>query len=392
VLLAWHGWVPVDALWVNLVVTPLVSSVVVPISFVGAAATWMVPVVGTGILSVCGRAVAACADLLHWIANQPPYALVVGQLPIAAAVVGGLGMLVAVGSRGRWRAIAVGAILVALSLLTARGIRPSSNALRIHFIPVGQGDATLVEFPSGETMLVDAAGQSFGSDPGRRVVAPYLRRLGIGRIDWLIATHPDADHIGGIPAVAERLRPRAFLFDPAAQAGMARALAAAAESGARLEPVSAEERWTSGGASVRFLRPNTDSGASDNNRSLVGVVEYGGRRVVLPGDVEAAAERSLARDFSGPVALLKVPHHGSKTSSTGPFLDTLRPRVGVVSAGRFNPFGHPHDRVRRRYERRGIGWFTTPRNGLIRARLEADGAWTVRVARRATSSLGHRSR
>jgi len=381
VLLAWNGWVPIDAVWVNLLVTPLASAAVVPVMFGGAALSFAAPAIGGALLETGGRAISWVAWALDWVAEQPPGAFVSGRLPAAAAAVVELGVFVWIGSRGRPRALATGAVAVALGLAPGWALHHESGDLRIHFIPVGQGDATLVEFPQGGTMLVDAGGRAFGSDPGRRTVAPYLRRIGLGELDWVVATHADVDHLGGIPEVAERLPPDVFLYDPGAGEAMRKVAGELADRGARLEPLRAERRWRVDGVSVRVLRPRGTGGSADNDRSLVTVLEYGGTRVLLPADIEAASERELRSRLAGPTPILKVPHHGSKTSSTPAFLDELRPRVAVVSAGRFNPFGHPHPSVERRYRRRGIEWFETARHGLVRARISTDGSWSVRSVR-----------
>lgn len=386
VLLAWHGWVPVDAVWVNLVVTPVVSALLVPVLFGGAAVAFVAPTVGVAVLEVGGEAMAGCAAVLRWIAARPPYALVLGRLPALAALGTGVGVFLWIGSRGRWRPIVTGAVAVALGVLPARGLAPGPDALRVHFIPVGQGDATLVEFPGGRTMLVDAGGSAFGSDPGRRVVAPYLRRLGIARLDWIVGTHADVDHIGGMPAVAERLRPHSFLFDPDAGPRMERLARLAAARRTEREPVTGRRSWRVGGVSVRMLRPEVETDTRDNDRSLVTILEYGGRRVVLPADIEAETERRMRQRLPESAAVVKVPHHGSNTSSTPAFLDRLRAEVAVVSAGRYNPYGHPHPTVERRYRRRDIDWLETARHGLVRLRISSDGNWSVRAVRPSAGS------
>jgi competence protein ComEC len=229
-------------------------------------------------------------------------------------------------------------------------LRTPPAALRLHFIPVGQGDATLVEFPGGERVLFDAGGTRFGRDPGRWVVVPYLWRLGIARLDALVVTHDDVDHSGGVPGVLSEIDVGRVVTEP--------------------EPLHIP------GVEVARLMAE----GSSNDRSIVASIRQMGSTALLTGDVERAAETAwLAAPEQ--VTVLKVPHHGSLTSSSPAFLDHSDPVVAVVSAGRHNRFGHPHPAVVDRYRDRAIPLFSTARNGLIVVQVDPDGTLTVRTVR-----------
>lgn len=387
VLLAWHGWIPVDAIWVNLVLSPLVAMTIVPTLFFGAALALVAPAAGAPLLELGGAAMVYLATCLRAVDRLPPGAFVLGQVGTVATWLLGGGVFLWIGSRLRPRPLGIGALVIGLTVGGHWAAQERSSALRVHFIPVGQGDATLLEFPDGRTMLVDAGGSAFGGDPGRQTVVPYLRRQGIGELDWIVATHGDIDHVGGIPAVAERAEPDRFLFDPQLSSNRSSVVEHLRRSGARLVPVRERRDLRAGGAEISVIRPGVSTARSDawsdawsdNNRSLVTTVSYAGRSLVLPGDLEEGGERWLLARGARPTDLLKVPHHGSKTSSSPAFLDAMRPDVAVVSAGRFNPFGHPHSEVVDRYRRREIPLYRTSESGLVRARFGREGRFEVRI-------------
>jgi competence protein ComEC len=388
VLLAWNGAVPVDGLWTNLVVTPLASLCVVPVTFVGAALSMVWPAAGQWPLRWGGSGMEWLSVALAHVAEWPPHELVTGQLgPLATGLLAA-GLLVVIGSRGRRRPLCSGTSLATIAIvvgLVSSG--PPSGELRVHFIPVGQGDATLVELPDGRNLLVDAGGRRLGSDPGRRTVVPYLHRLGIGHLDGVIATHADIDHVGGLAAVAARMRPDIFLYHPVdGVPALDTVVGRMRDREAKLVRVDAERQLQVGRADVRVMRPAPSGGAGENDVSLVTRIDYAERRILLPGDIEAAGERWYLERCRAQVTcetdLLKVPHHGSATSSTARLLEAVEPEAAVVSAGKFNPFGHPADRVVARYHRRDIALLETARLGLVRIDIGTSGNMAVRTMRK----------
>jgi competence protein ComEC len=381
---AHFGEVALSGLVVNLVVTPLVSAVIFPVLVAGALLSVVVEPVGLWLMVVSTDALLVVGEVLSHVARLPGAQWITGAAPLWATLALASGALVAVTSRWERRRLgfAATAILVGLSVGLFDLAHEQEAELHVHFIPVGQGDATLVGFPDGTTMLVDAGGRRLGRDPGRFVVAPYLRRLGVDRLDWVVVTHADTDHLGGLFAVVESMRPRHFVFDarePEESLHELRRRAAAA--GARLYAIDSDLRHELGGVAVEVVRPQAISGAQ-NDASLVTRLSYGSASVLLAGDVERAAERWLVDHEDVRSTVLKVPHHGSKTSSSARFLDAVRPEVAVVSAGRFSRFGHPHAEVMARYGRRKIDVFETAVDGLVRVEIDRDGLVEVRVVER----------
>ena len=244
--------------------------------------------------------------------------------------------------------------------------------LRVLFLDVGQADATLVVFPGGRSLLVDAAGSvTGGSDIGRRIVVPALRAAGVRRLDYLLVTHADPDHIGGAADVVRELGPREIWEGVPVPDSRPRAdllvLARAASSAWRTRYTG--EQIAVGGAVVRVAHPpppDWERPRVRNDDSVVLDVRFGDVSIVLPGDIGAAVEAGLAAAWP-PAALrvLKAPHHGSRTSSSAAFLAALDPDLAVVSAGRDSRFGHPHPDVVRRYEAHGAHLLLTGEVGAI---------------------------
>lgn len=347
-LLGATGRISLIALLVNPVVVPWIGGVIFPLLIVTAAvASFFEP--ATCLLVIPQTLLNATIQVLEQCAAVPHATWCPGVPPTGFVVVGVLAVLGAIAARMRPRALitafaVVGAMVAQLELST-----PPAT-LRVHFIPVGQGDATLVEFPDGRRLLIDAGGSRFGRDPGRFVVVPYLWRRGIEKLDALVVTHDDIDHSGGVPGVLAEIEVDRVLRDPS-------------ELGV---PGLALQRLTEEGSS--------------NERSVVATVRQMHATVLLTGDIERAAELAWLRAPER-ITLLKVPHHGSLTSSSPEFVDAADPLIAVVSAGRHNRFGHPHPRVVQRYEARAIPLYSTSKNGLVRVEFSADGTLEVRTVR-----------
>lgn len=261
------------------------------------------------------------------------------------------------------------------AMLTARG----DGLLHVTFLDVGQGDSLLLRFPKGSAMLVDAGGLagSPGFDIGDRVVAPVLRERGIRHLDYVVLTHGDPDHIGGAAAVVREFRPREVWegipvprFEPLA------ALRVGAQAvGAHWRNVYRGDRLSVDGVDIEAVHPapaDWERQKVRNDDSIVLDVRWRDVSVLLSGDIGREVERTLG-DEAPPARLrvLKVPHHGSLTSSSSEFVQALQPQVAVFSAGRANHFGHPAPPVLQRYRDIGAAIFRTDQDGAIT--LDTDG-------------------
>jgi competence protein ComEC len=275
---------------------------------------------------------------------------------------------------------------------TAASGNDTDGTLGVHFINVGQASATLVVGPSGETMLVDTGDHS---DDGEYVL-DYLRDRGIDRIDYLVTTHADADHIGGHAAVIEHYETQSdgigAVYDPGIAAGTAtydEYLDAVEEHDVTLYETRAGDAIPMEGATVDVLGPPDPylDGGARNENNVVLRVAYGNTSFLLPGDAEDHQEAYLVDTYGDDLnaTLLAAGHHGSRMSSDGPLLDAVDPDVVVISSAYDSRYGHPNNVTLRRFDERLIPAFWTAVHGDVVA--ESDGSEvTVRTRQAAPTN------
>jgi len=250
--------------------------------------------------------------------------------------------------------------------------RPPVGWTRVIFLDVGQGDATLVQSSSGATVLVDAGGSPGSAfDVGRRVTLPAIWALGVSRLDALVLTHGDPDHIGGAPSLVRALRPHE-IWDGIPVPGhqpMQSIRDQAARAGIRWIERRSGESLSAAGLDIRVLnppQPDWERRRVRNDDSIVLEIRIGDVAFVLPGDITQAVEPSVASSFTdAPFVILKAPHHGSAGSSSQAFVNALHPAAVIFSAGKRNPFGHPAPAIVERYKASGARVFSTGDDGAI---------------------------
>lgn len=321
---------------------------------------------------------ARFVELAPWLAQDVPTpAAWLCALYYAAC----LGLL-----QSRLRRASIVILAVAMGLLVSgpaassrrRVSLPVTGVLRVVFLDVGQGDATVVQMPDRSAFLVDAgglAGTTF--DIASRVVVPAMRALQVSDLRALVLTHADPDHIGGAEGVLQAFRP-GYVWDgvpvPPHPARRALGLRAAAERVAwRIVRPGDVDR--AGDVEVRVLHPPEPEWERQrvrNDDSVVLELRFGDVSILLPGDIGRDVERTLVPSLHlGRTVILKAPHHGSATSSSDPFLDALKSRAVIFSAGKHNRFGHPAKVVVDRYRSRGVEMFNTATDGAVF--VETDG-------------------
>jgi competence protein ComEC len=271
-------------------------------------------------------------------------------------------------------AVALAAAIVGCAVVVLH--RPD-GATRIVVLDVGQGDAILVEGSRGSRLLVDG-----GPDPDRLLVAlderlpPWDRRL-----DALVLTHPHEDHVAGLAVLLARYRV-GRVYEPGMRGpgpGYAAWAAELATRDVEAGRLATGDRMTVDDTHISVLWPDpggvppepSDTGTGINNVSIVLLGEVAGRRFLLAGDIEEEIDPVLIGRGLRPVDLLKVAHHGSRTASTDPFLDAVRPKVAIASAGTGNPYGHPAPGTIARLRAHGAQVLRTDEDGTVEVTLES---------------------
>jgi competence protein ComEC len=379
----------------NLLAVPAVSLLVLPAVLVTELAAIFSPAAASiaaravePLLAVLEGSLRSLAELPCVISDPSP-TVVVGVFALAVAV------LLLLAGRPRLAAIPGAAFALLISAAVALDApKIPRDRLTVDFLDVGQGDSSLVTFPRGEHWLIDCGG-TVGRDPGGDVVTPVLERLGVERLETVVLTHPDLDHVAGLPAIARGFELGSIWdngqgADEGAHPAYAELLDIAAQKSVRVfrtREICGEHRV--GAASLEVLHPCHDRVGYDptlelNENSIVVRIDYGRTSFLLSGDLGAAGERILLANHARLQAdVLKLGHHGSRSSSTPEFLEAVSPAVAVASCGPWNRHGMPHRRVRLALAERTISLFRTDRQGAIRATSDGD-----RIAISATRTTG----
>jgi competence protein ComEC len=395
--LAWFGSASLHGLWVNLIAIPWMGLIVYPAGLIQLGLAVAVPPLG----DLVAPPIAAVTVSFETFILESGRLIGSQHVPAWPAWLGWTVALLAVlgPSRDSGRAGASRLVTAALALVLGwwggELFAPSTRALRVDVLDVGHGDAILTRLPDGGAMLVDAGG-SFSEEASRalaeRTLVPALAALGVARLDLLVITHADLDHIGGAAALAERVPVSRLWLPPCAWDHPAgRRLRAVVEArGGLALPVAAQPALAWGEVTLEVLWPPEDSRWPDgrcalasNDASLVLRLAWAGRSLLLTGDIEAEAEAALVARLGDRLRsdVLKVAHHGSKTSSTAPFLDAVNPQLALVSGVPGEPSRPPSPVVLAQLRMRGLPTLVTGEGGSIAVVWDAGGALSSRTTR-----------
>ncbi len=360
-LLAFFGEVSLIGAAANLIAIPLFSLVIVPGLLASLLLALLWPPLGVFLLTSGGRLLHGVMSVLgelsrlEWAAWTPPD---FGLLPAVLAGAGIAWLLAPRPAPARWAA----PLLLLPALLGMDRHRLEAD-LAVTVLDVGQGLAVLVQTP-GYNLLYDAGPRYSSSDAGDTVVVPALARLGVRRLHAMVISHGDNDHAGGAASV--------LAFHPEAELIAPEPYGLPAKQYRRCEAGAA---WEAGAARFRVLSPQPGSWGRGNNSSCVLVVEAGGARVLLPGDLEASGEARLPGSLAdAPFDLVLSPHHGSATSSSAGFVAATRPRHVVHATGFFNRWGFPRPDVVARWAQAGAEQWNTGASGALRFEARDGGA------------------
>ncbi len=390
----YFGKVSVVGLLTNGIILPIVGASVM-LGFVSSLLGWVGFFVADAFAAVNGLllsfslAAAKISGGLSWAYVETLQFRPVHAIPYFAA----LGVLfhLHLGSIARKMVIA---LLVSLNILLFVSTSPSEKSregmLRVSFIDVGQGDAALVEFPDGKTMLIDAGPRAGDYDSGERIVVPFLRRRGIEKIDYVVASHPHADHIGGFASVFKSFDVNTVLESgqPARDPIYREYADALQKENCRVDTArKGLSAIQMGEAKLYILYPtpaHIDADTSHlhanlNNTSVVLKLCYGWTSILFTGDAERDAEEEIVLSYGDFLqsTLLKTGHHGSITSSTQEFLDAVKPKHAIISVGLHNKFNHPSEDVLGRLRAMNVEPLRTDEEGAII--FESDGETMNRI-------------
>ena len=254
--------------------------------------------------------------------------------------------------------------------------KPWSTPAEATFLDVGHGDAAVIRTPEGQTWLVDTGDNNEFVDTGRRVIAPYLWANHISRLDAIFLSHPDRDHMGGTPYILEHFTVGVLYLGPTSfDTPLENEILAICEQrGIPVLRLKQGDVLSLDDTKLTVLYPTVNgmAGASDNDQSLVFQVSWPGMDLLFTGDIEKAGEAAVTK-LVNPVGMVKVPHHGSATSSSPAFVQATRPSIAVVSVGRRGRRSVVRQEVLDRWEAVGAQVYRTDRMGSIRVQTGPDG-------------------
>ena len=363
----------------NLVVIPLVGLLILPLGLLGLSLIPLSPMIASPLLKLSGLFAILCTDAVMKLAALP-----LSSIYLPSPTHPEIALYFAILSFPLWRRIPHRRVLLSLILLLlaadvlywSQKVQ-GDGRLEVVFLDVGQGDAAFVRFPGGEKMLIDAGGLFGGLDTGEKIIAPFLWRRRFVRVDYLVLSHPQPDHYKGLLFIARHFRPLEFWYNGRIPPydDYRELLRVLKKEGVKMIRVGRGFVRTISGVKVEVLHPPYVWRGNLNNSSLVVRIGWKGWGILFTGDIEGEAEEYLVRagdDFEA--SLLKVPHHGSKRSSTLDFLRKVSPSFAVISVGAHNPFHLPHPDVLKRYRRLGIEVLRTDLDGAITFLSDGKGA------------------
>lgn len=347
-----------------------ISSALTIAATAAAIASAASPLAALPLLWLCRPLAWALLEVNDLFASLPGAAPAIASPgPVAACAAYACGLLAwrsrGLGSAALW--VGAAGFLLAPGPLRGWAAASRGDVLEVVFLGVGQGDCALLRLPDGAAVLVDAGGDAHAPvDPGRRDVVPFLRDAGVTRIAAVFLSHGDADHVVGLPAIAAAVPvERVFTSGAAVDVAAGEMLAGAPAP----QHLSAGGVWERAGVRFEVLAPPRGGGSLDqNDGSLVLRVVHGASSLLFLGDVEREGEAALLAAVAAHrlrADLVKVPHHGSRTSSGAPLVAAVRPRVAVITVGKDNRFRFPAAEVVERWQAAGASVMRTD-SGAVR--------------------------
>ena len=365
----------------NLVAIPLTGFILVPFGLCMAIWTMLT---GADMLAWgpgLEYAFTWLVDGVHWCATIPGAQWFVAAPSILTMMLFYSGVLLASMPTlsKQWRMAGAGLALALISWwLAPPSHQGNGDHWRVTFLDVGQGDSALVELPDGQTILIDGGTRHDRFDMGRSVVAPFLWNRGVSHIDHVIGTHQQLDHVGGLIWILQHLSVGQF-WDQGVerQEHFATDLASALQSRGtpKRAAMQGQDVLSSGPCRLTILNPPLDerpvgslsfhTGTELNNRSIVSRLDCGAHSILFAADIETGGLRQLPESGHQPVTVLKVPHHGARSSLDQDWLRQVHPKYAIISVGSTNPYGHPAPAVIKTFDDQAIEVYRTDRDGAV---------------------------
>ena len=373
----------------NLLVEPLICLWSLPCALLACLALPIAPDLAAALIHLGAPGLTISLEIMELFTRLPHSStwLPTPRLGLIFAYYAALLLLVNHWRKKRTLFVATAALLAGISFLFILPpyelTKPFKKDLTVSFLDVGQGSATLLEFPGGYRILIDGGGSSAASRTvGETVIAPFLWQKGITRLDLIVVTHPDSDHYNGLPFILERFSPAVLWTNSldASDRPYAQLLEQARRQQIQMNMPMKGERLEIGRGRLTCIRnlsadsgTRSGEGGKGNDRGLVIQARLGRFALLFPGDIGQSIERELTdTDEDLAATILLSPHHGSKTSNSQTFLTAVAPEYLIVSAGSLQSAHFPHPGLERQCEGLGISMMTTGRDGTIIAATDGN--------------------
>lgn len=382
ILLYHFGYYSPYSIFLNILYVPFLSLIVLPCSIIILICMPIIPFLAKSFANVLSIGLNLSNDFLSYCESLPFTRLNFGQTPILLVALYCVSIISVLMVWERRISKGMMFIFAGIFLFISTGhyvypyFRESGS---VTFLDVGQGDAILIRLPyDQEIYLIDIGGtirlnkeewqrKKHEFSVGNDILIPYLQKEGIKKIDKLIVTHGDADHIGAAQELLSNITVKEVVFGRKEQEAILEKAVKkqALEKEVKISEVGEGESWRVNEAEFFVLAP-TGKERSENNASIVLWAKLGGITWLFTGDLEEEGEKGLVATYPDLRAdVLKVAHHGSNTSSITPFLSAVQPNIAIISVGERNRYGHPHKEVIERFEKMGIEIWRTDKQGAI---------------------------
>ncbi len=378
-ILLFHFYeISLSAFVVNAVFVPLYTVIILPFNLIALALTFIYQPAADTLFSIYGPFREWIAEGMSWMASWPHQMWNPGKPALWLVFCLMASVLLFYGLAEKkfrlWQLL-----IILMPALFFSLIPYTNSTLKVTFLDVGQGDSAIIELPYRKAVyVIDAGGLlRFGNEEfrqrerpfeiGRQIVVPYLKGRGISKVDLLILSHADADHAEGADELFQELRVNNLHVTPGSQeTALMQELALDAEE-AKLNYPLKGSGWEEGGVTFRYLSP-ADLEYEGNDDSLVLLLEYEEFKVLFTGDLEMAGEKKIVEAYNDEItglSVLKVGHHGSKSSSGQDFLEAVNPQLSIFSTGKDNRYGHPSPEVVERFKDLDLPVLNTADSGTV---------------------------